>query len=262
MQPLDADRFFEAVSDPDTADDLEHRLVTLPIAPDGWDYWNEGVQIRHRSLNGSPGCHLATPVAATSNDNAEPFGVLLVEGWLPQRACTGWLQGEVAVIASRIGAASQITGRVRVSQERGRLGPTDPAQGRLESLARTDVERIDQQTTLDLVPVYLELVSARRASGSRIKLGTGVPGSAVPQPVRGRARRRAAPGLHVPVVQLRRRRHRGLHARAAPPSPQRRLRADRRRRCDLLDRWSPISGRELWPCGRWPRRAWPARWRS
>jgi len=183
MPPLDADRFFEAVSDADLADELEHRLVTLLIDEDGWAYWHEGVQIRNRSLNGAPGCHLASPVAAAPNDLAEPNGVLVIEGWLPQRACTAWLEGEIGAIGSRIGAARQITGRIRFSQERGLLGPSDPAQGRLESLARTDVERIDQQTTLDLVPVYIELVSARRASGSRIKLGTGVPGSAVPQPV-------------------------------------------------------------------------------
>lgn len=183
MRPLDADRFFEAVSDGDLADELEHRLVTLPVDQEGWDYWHELVQIRHRSLNGAPGCHLASPVAVAPNDHAGAHGVLVVEGWLPQRACTAWLEGEIGVIGSRIGAAREITGRIRFSQERGRLGPSDPAQGRLESLARTDVERIDQQTTLNLVPVYLELVSARRASGSPIKLGVGVPGSAVPQPV-------------------------------------------------------------------------------
>ena len=186
MRPLDADRFSEAISDTDLADELEYRLVTLAVAWDGWNHWHEGVQIRNRSLNGSPGCHTAGPIAAASSDFAEPNGVLLVEGWLPQRACTAWLEGEIGVIASRLPRASQITGRIRLSQERGLLGPSDPAQGQLESLARTDVERIDQQTTLDLVPVYLELVSARRASGSRIKLGAsfpGVPGLAAPQPI-------------------------------------------------------------------------------
>lgn len=180
MPPLDADRFFDAVSGTEITDELEHRLVTLPV--EHFD-WKDSVLIRNRSLNGAPGCHLASPVAAISRDNSEPFGVLLVAGWLPQRACAAWLEGEVGVVGSRLGPTSQITGRIRFSQERGRLGPSDPAQGRLESLARTDVARIDQQTTLDLVPVYVELVSARRASGSRIKLGVGVPGSAVPQPV-------------------------------------------------------------------------------
>ncbi len=183
MQPLDAGGFFEAVSHTDLADELEHRLVTLPVDRDGWSYRYEAVQIRGRSLNGLPGCHFASPVAAASSDSDEPHGVLLVEGWLPQRTCTAWLDGEIGVIGSRLPRASQITGRIRFSQERGRFGPTDPAQGRLESLARTDVERIDQQTTLDLAPVYLELVSARAASGSRIKLGASMPGLAVPQPV-------------------------------------------------------------------------------
>lgn len=183
MPPLDADRFFEAVSDADLADELEHRLVTLPIDEDGWDYLHEEVQIRRRSLSGLPGCHMAGPVAAKSNDPAEPYGVLVVQGWLPQRACTAWLDGEVGVIGSRLPKARQITGRVRVSQERGLLGPSDPTEGQLDSLARTDVERIDQQTTLDLVPVYVELVSATDADGSLIQLGASTPGLAVPQPV-------------------------------------------------------------------------------
>ena len=183
MQPLDAGRFFEAVSHTDLADELEHRLVTLPVDRDGRSHWHEGVQIRGRSLNGLPGCHLASPVAVTRSGSAEPHSVLLVEGWLPQRACTAWLDGETGVIGSRLVRATQMTGRIRFSQERGRSGPSDPAQGRLESLARTDVERIDQQTTLDLAPVYLELVSARDANGSRIELGASMPGVAVPQPV-------------------------------------------------------------------------------
>ncbi len=180
MPPLDADRFFDAVNDADLPDELEHRLVTLQV--ERFD-WQDSVLIRNRSLNGQAGCHIALPAAATSRDNSEPFGVLLTAGWLPQRACAAWLEGQVGVVGSRLGPTSQITGRVRVSQERGLFGPSDPAQGRLDSLARTDVERIDQQTTLDLVPVYLELVSARRASGSRIKLGADMPGLAVPQPL-------------------------------------------------------------------------------
>ena len=51
------------------------------------------------------------------------------------------------------------------------LGPSDPPQGRLASLARTDVNRIDQQTTLDLVPVYVELTNATRRDGSAITFG-------------------------------------------------------------------------------------------
>ncbi|WP_419863269.1 SURF1 family protein [Candidatus Poriferisodalis sp.] len=181
MPPLDADRFFDAVSGTEIADELEHRLVTLPVDENGWDYLHEAVQIRRRSLNGLPGCHMARPVAAASNDSAESYGVLLVQGWLPQRACTAWLEGDVGVIGSRLPAARQIIGRVRVSQQRGLLGPSDPAQGQLDSLARTDVERIDQQTTLSLVPVYVELISATDADGALIELGASSPGVAVPQ---------------------------------------------------------------------------------
>ncbi|WP_419551423.1 SURF1 family protein [Candidatus Poriferisodalis sp.] len=180
MRALDADRFFEAVLDAGLRAELEYRLVSLPIAR--FDF-HEAVQIRNRSLDGLPGCHFAVPAAATSNDSAEPLGVLVVAGWLPQRACTALLDGEIAVYATRLPLASQIDGRIRLSQERGLLGPSDPAQGQLDSLARTDVGRIDQQTTLDLVPVYVEVVSAASADGSSIPLGESLPGLSVPVPV-------------------------------------------------------------------------------
>ena len=143
MRPLDADRFFEAVAEPSDAARLEYRSVSLPI---GRFHWQELVQIRNRSLNGRAGCHLAVPMATAMRDSAASLGVLVTVGWLPQQACASLLDGDVDVFEHRLPPTGQITGRVRLSQERGLLGPADPAQGQLDSLARTDVERIDQQT--------------------------------------------------------------------------------------------------------------------
>lgn len=166
MPALDANGFFEAVSDPQRRTELEYRTVTLPV---GRFYWSESVQIRHRSLNGLAGCHVAVPMA-TDADAVRP-GVLVVGGWLPQRSCEWLLAGQADVFGHQFSAGGQVTGRIRPSQERGLLGPSDPAQGQLDSLARTDVGRIDQQTTLDLVPVYVELVSAADETGASLELG-------------------------------------------------------------------------------------------
>lgn len=185
MQPLDADRFFEAVSEPERVSELEYRTVTLPVAR--FD-WSEAVQIRNRSLDGAPGCHLAVPVApdtslTTPGSDSEPTlsgaraglgtkGVLVVAGWLPTGGvCEDAVAAGAGAFGGGLGDARRLTGRIRLSQQRGMLGPADPAIGRLDSLARTDVQRIDRQTTLDLVNVYVELIAATRADEMPIRLG-------------------------------------------------------------------------------------------
>ena len=168
MRTLDADRFFEAVPDPNLADELEYRTVTLPVER---FVWEDSVLIRNRSFLGQAGCHIALPAAAASPDSADPLGVLLVAGWLPQRACAPQPDNATQTWAARLTGPSLVTGRIRTSQERGLLGPTDPAEGRLASLARVDVGRIDEQTALDLVAVYVEVTSAVSADEVRLPLG-------------------------------------------------------------------------------------------
>ncbi|WP_419842466.1 SURF1 family protein [Candidatus Poriferisodalis sp.] len=161
-EPLDVGGFFAAVQDADALGGLEYRSVTLPVAGVNWD---ERVLIRNRSLNGLAGCHLAMPVAVARGGDAS--GVLVVAGWLRQQACESLHDvenGDAAV--TRRAVPSQIAGRIRLSQTRGLLGPTDPAQGRLATLARTDVERIDQQTALDLAPVYIEATDTTNAASA------------------------------------------------------------------------------------------------
>ena len=180
MQAMDADRFFEAVADAETVDRMEQRQVILPVERFDWD---DSVLIRNRSFWGQPGCHIALP-AATALGNAESLGVLLVAGWLPQRACEPQPGNEVRAWATRLTGPSLVTGRIRTSQERGLLGPIDPAEGRLASLARVDVQRIDEQTALDLVPVYVEVMSAVTADEVRLPLGTPLAnGTPTPSPL-------------------------------------------------------------------------------
>lgn len=156
MPPLDADRFFEAVTGSEVIEQFEYRSVSLPKVDFDWD---ELVLIRNRSLGGRAGCHLVVPAEATSASDQASYGVLVLAGWLPEVGCAAAPDDEsdaAAVIAIRLATPTPITGRIRTSQERGLLGPTDPAEGRLSTLARVDVERINRQTTLDLVPVYIE----------------------------------------------------------------------------------------------------------
>ena len=147
---------------------VEHRLVTLDN--DGL-YWHDAVRIRNRSLRGVAGCHLAVPMRAAPQGN---HGVLLVAGWMAQADCGRWgdeLSGGWHFVTA-LDAAATVTGRVRQTQTRTGLGPTDPADGRLPTLARTDVARIDQQSALDLAPVYVELSDAAAEIGGSDGAGT------------------------------------------------------------------------------------------
>lgn len=175
LRPLDADRFFEAVSDAETIGQLEYRSVTFPAIR--FD-WGDRVLIRNRTLNGIAGCHLALPAenVSVSGDVTVGTGVLVVAGWLNAGVCDP-AAARRAAFERGLAETGQIAGRVRLSQQRGLLGPTDPSDGRLESLARTDVQRINQQTSLELAPVYVELITAARVDGAPIKLGDNASGT-------------------------------------------------------------------------------------
>ena len=164
MRPLDADRFFEAVSDAGFTDELEYRTVSLPLV--NLDY-DEMVLIRNRSLGGRAGCHLAVPAEPAWASDEASHGVLVLAGWLPAVGCAAMSGDESESsdsVVVRLATPTPITGRIRTSQERGLLGPTDPAEGRLATFARVDVERINRQTTLDLVPVYIERIDLQIAA--------------------------------------------------------------------------------------------------
>ena len=51
-----------------------------------------------------------------------------------------------------------VTGWVRPTQTRGALGPSDPVEGRFETMSRVDIDRIQQQVPYELEPVYLSLL--------------------------------------------------------------------------------------------------------
>lgn len=53
-----------------------------------------------------------------------------------------------------------VEGLVFPSQRRGSFGPTDPIDGRLEVLARVDLDRFEQQLDDDLLPAYVQLVTS------------------------------------------------------------------------------------------------------
>jgi cytochrome oxidase assembly protein ShyY1 len=53
-----------------------------------------------------------------------------------------------------------VEGLLFPSQHRGSIGPTDPAAGRLDALARADLDRYQVQVDYDLHPAYVQLVTS------------------------------------------------------------------------------------------------------
>ena len=114
-----------------------------------WDPAGQ-VLIRNRSLDGQPGLHVVTPLTDSAG-----HAVLVNRGFIP-------LADEAQPPSPAAGPVT-VVGRVRVTQERGSLGPRDPATGTLTTLNRVDVARIQQQSAVTLAPFYLELVTENPA---------------------------------------------------------------------------------------------------
>ena len=125
-------------------DIFEFRLVQL----NGSWSTSDSVLIRNRSHQDMAGCHLAIPLAVSSNE-----GVLVVAGWLNEPLC------DIDQLEVPTGDVS-LVGRVRLTQTRGAIGARDRADGVIRTLARTDVARVDQQVALSLAPVYVELITS------------------------------------------------------------------------------------------------------
>lgn len=130
-------------------------LAGAPVAgPDGTEWRivlargrydaDAQVAVRNRSFQGTGGLHLVTPLVLDDGT-----AVLVNRGWIPVESAGAPPvppDGEVTV-----------QGRVRGTQERGDIGPRDPAEGTLTQMARVDVARIQQQVPYPLLPFYVEL---------------------------------------------------------------------------------------------------------
>lgn len=128
----------------------------------------DAVLVRNRSHDGLAGCHLAAPFALAqgalnwsgnrgdSERDSQP-GVMAVAGWLDQTHCNS---DQLSQLASGTFPTTEVTltGRIRPTQTRGWFGPADAAAGKLASVARVEVERLRQQTSVDLFSFYVELV--------------------------------------------------------------------------------------------------------
>lgn len=138
--------------DVDAGDDLRFRLATAT----GRYVADDEVLVRNRSLNGAPGYWVLTPLAFDDGS-----AVLVNRGWIPfsfspdeSRLGTEPPDGDVTV-----------TGIVRETVVAEGLQRDDPASGVLDDVARPDLDRIRQQLSYPILPVYLQLESQQPPSG-------------------------------------------------------------------------------------------------
>ena len=133
---------------PDAVDPaVEFRRVTVTGTYDA----AAEVAIRSRSQEGLPGGWVMTPLV-----QADGTAVAVVRGWVPLdvNPPPPPFPGSVPPTGP-----VTVTGIVKLSQQRGPMGGTDPPGGTLRSLARVDLSRYGRQIGEPLAPVWVMLDS-------------------------------------------------------------------------------------------------------
>ena len=109
---------------------------------------DDEVLVRSQVHQGVAGFHVITPLLGEGGT-----ALLVNRGWVPLDA------DEVPVTAAPPPEGTvTVTGWIRPTQARGTLGPSDPDDGRLVTMSRVDIDRIQQQVPYELEPVYMSLL--------------------------------------------------------------------------------------------------------
>lgn len=146
----------------DSTDDLQslqYRRVTVT----GVYRAQDEVLIRSQVYRGNAGFHLITPLVY-----GDTRAVLVNRGWVPLNLD----EVPVTEAAPREGTVT-VEGWIEPTQQRPAFGPQDAPEGRLTTLNRVDVDRIDAQTTMPLDPVYVVEIAPQ---GTELPVAVEPPG--------------------------------------------------------------------------------------
>jgi surfeit locus 1 family protein len=128
--------------------EMEYRSVTVRGS---YDHRQE-VALRNQAWEHRLGVHLITPLRIDGSDRA----ILIDRGWIPLEdfESGNWEQFEEPGLV-------EINGVIRASQTRPDIGgrtdpPLEPGQDRLIAWNLMNVDRIDQQISHSLLPVYIQ----------------------------------------------------------------------------------------------------------
>ncbi len=130
---------------------------TMTSAPDSLEFrrieargtylTDDEVVWQARTLDGASGHQILTPL-----ELADGSAIIVDRGWVPIDISDPPVQG-----AEPPTDEVTVTGYLRLTQERGSLGPVDPADGRLARISRVDVDRLDAQMSAALLPMWVQL---------------------------------------------------------------------------------------------------------
>lgn len=141
VDPVD----FELVATDPSAGTDPAALEFLRVRARGRFQSEHEVLIRSQVHRGTAGFHVLTPLLVRDG-----LAVLVNRGWVP----LGFDQAPLERVPPPSGEVT-VEGWLQPSQERRGLGPADPAQGRLTTLNRVDLDRVQEQVPFRLTPVYL-----------------------------------------------------------------------------------------------------------
>jgi surfeit locus 1 family protein len=152
----------EEVLPPDAGDAEVEALNFRRVEATGTYQVDEQVLVRNRSLSGSPGTWVLTPLLLDDGT-----ALVVSRGWIP-------LDGDPERAAPPDGEVT-VQGFVQMPQTRGTFGPTDAADGTIDSLSRVDVERLQQQVDETLLPAWIQLVEQDPAQPEEIPAEVPLP---------------------------------------------------------------------------------------
>ena len=133
----------------DTAvdDDAVDAVLYRSVRAEGSYAAEDTVVVENRTLNGAPGAWVLTPLLLDDGT-----AVVVNRGFI------GFDREGAIVPPPPPSGTVRIEGLVFPSERRGSFGPTDPAAGRLEVLARVDLDRYAAQVDYPVLPAYVQLV--------------------------------------------------------------------------------------------------------
>ena len=146
-EPVPVTSVLDQQMPPEQLADLEFR----PVTATGRYVADEEVAHRNRSLGGRGGFGWLTPLVLDDGQ-----AVLVRRGFVPPERVAGVAPTEAPPPDGQV----TVTGWLERSGEQpDGIGARDPDRGTLDTVFHADVERIDQQTSADLLPMVLHLAS-------------------------------------------------------------------------------------------------------
>jgi surfeit locus 1 family protein len=147
-----------------TADDVG-AVIYQPVTVTGTYAAGQEVLIRNRTYDGVPGYWVLTPLV-----QADGTAVAVNRGWVPFGPTNP--DGPWTTFAPPGGTVT-VTGMVQASQARSEGligGPKDADEGRLTTLSRVDIGRLQQQVDEPLYPLAVDLRSQEPAQSGDLPL--------------------------------------------------------------------------------------------